>query len=284
MSDLRIDAHAHGMHAEADEHGTFLPPLVTAWRPEFGDPRDLVGQHHGRGVERVVLLDPPHVAFELAAIFGDFVIPVPQVDMDKVDPDAIDALFQRGARGIKFICPMHSYGDNRYFPLYDVIRAHRGLAVFHTGNTDDALFRPGAVLGRDDVVDITDMRPAAIDRIARKFRDLKILMAHFGNPWWEEAWTVLKTHRRVYADFSGSTAKTKPLAMWKELFMPAGQLHTRAISRLCFGTDATYFVPDQFGYAPVSSFYDRLYETLNLPQEIRLLIDRQNILSLCEAT
>jgi predicted TIM-barrel fold metal-dependent hydrolase len=269
------------MHAERDASGRFIPPLMSAWQPGDCTANELVQQHHKRGVEKVIVLDPPEIAFELADVFGDFVVPVPQVDMDKTTADEIGRLLTRGARGIKFICPMHSYGDNRYFPLYKVICDCNAMAVFHTGNLSDELHRPGAVLGRDDFVDITDMRPAAIDRVARAFPDMKVVMAHFGNPWWEEAWTVIKAHKNVYADFSGATAKIKSMSMWSDLFAPNGRLHVQSVRKLCFGSDATYFVPNVFGYDSMIEFYDRFYEALAIPDELRLLIDRLNILSLC---
>jgi predicted TIM-barrel fold metal-dependent hydrolase len=268
------------MHAEKDALGRFRPPLMSAWRPDMGNPKELIRQHSERGVEKVLVLDPPEVAFELQAIFGEFVVPIPQVDMDRILPEEIDRLLARGGRGIKFICPMHSYGDNRYFPLYDVIRKRGLLAIFHTGTLADGLFKPGGVLGREDFVDITHMRPAALDRIARALPDLKILMAHFGNPWWEEAWTVLKSHKNIYADLSGGTARAKSMAMWRELFAPNGRLHTASAGKLCFASDATHFSPGQFGYSVHIEFYERLYEALQLPNDLRLKIDRENILHL----
>ena len=277
---MRIDAHSHGIHAERDEQGRFLPPLMTSWRPHHGSPCELIKQHNERGLEKVVVLDPVEIAFELKEIFGDFVVPVPMIDMDETTPEETDRLLFRGARGIKFIAPMHSYGDNRYFPLYEVIRNHRALAVFHTGYLANDLFGPGGLLGREDYVDITHMRPAALDRIARAFPDLKVLMAHFGNPWWEECWTVLKSHKNVYADFSGGTACTKSMAMWKEMFAPNGQLHVASVSKLCFASDATHFLPDSFDYLKIVDFYQRFYDALGVPAELRQRIDRENTLAL----
>ena len=273
---MRIDAHSHGMHAERNAQGVLCQPLMLAWKPADGTPEDLIRQHRACGLERVLVVDPPEVAFELKRIFGDFVIPAPQVCMEKSTPVEIESLFERGARGIKFIAPMHSYGDNRYLPLYKVIRDHGGLAVFHTGFLGCGLFGPGALLDREDHVDITHMRPAAIDRIARVFPDLNILMAHFGNPWWEETWTVLHSHKNIYADFSGGTARLKSLSMWTEMFAPNGRLDTATVSKLCFASDDSHFFPNMRTYLDVIEFYERFYEALNLPAEIRGKIDREN--------
>lgn len=226
------------------------------------------------------MLDPPHVVFKLKEIFGDYVIPCPKVDADKVTPEEINDLFNRGAKGIKFIAPAKSYGCDDYFPLYDVINQHKGLAVFHTGYVALKNFEPGGIYERDIYVDITDMRPAAIDRIARKFPDLKILMAHFGNPWWEEAWKIISSHKNVHADFSGGTAMTRSMNMWREMFAPNGSLDTNALNKLCFGTDGQSFVPGQYGGDRIHKFYDQFFDELKVPSEIQERINRQNMIDL----
>lgn len=277
---MRIDAHAHGFHAVRDDQGRLCSPISPAWQPANGEPAELIEEHRERGIERVLLLDPPETVFQMEEWFGDFVVPIPSVDVDKITPAEVEHLLSRGARGIKFIAPMHSYGDGRYFPVYEVIRDAGALAVFHTGYLAGGLFVPGAALGREDFVDITHMRPAAVDRVARAFPDLKILMAHFGNPWWEEAWKMISSHPNIYADFSGGTAYRRSLAMWREMFAPNGQLDTAAVGKLCFATDSGYFVFGESGYLPYAEFYERFYEELGVPAELRHKIDRENIIGL----
>ena len=288
---MRIDAHVHGGHAERNMSGKLIPPLKIAWKA-----KDLVPEEYmamtpeeyveiGRkehGVEKVVLLDPPEVTFELKEIFKDFVIPVPMVDMDNITPEEINALFKRGASGIKFIVPSKSYGDDSYFPLYDAVVANRGLAVFHTGFVLIGRFEPGCWDARKTILNITDMRPAALDRVARAFPDLKILMAHFGNPWWEEAWKMISSHKNIYADLSGGTASRRSMDMWKEIFAPNGNLDTAAVSKLCFGTDGQSLLPGHYGTPDVTKFYDKLFDTLKIPAEIQEKVNRENILKLLE--
>jgi predicted TIM-barrel fold metal-dependent hydrolase len=277
---MRIDAHSHGIHAERDAQGRFVPPLMAAWNKDKGAPEALAATLRAQGIERLLLLDPAPLCFEMQAMFGDFVVPIPLVDMDRATPEEIDRLLTQGGRGIKFIAPQRSYGDRRYFPLYDVLRARRAPAIFHTGYlVAGGLWDVGGLMGVSDHLDITNMRPAAIDRIARAFPDLKVLMAHFGNPWWEETWTVIKSHKNVYADFSGGTARTKSLAMWREMFAPNGVLHTGSVSKLCFACDGSPFFPGD-NYGPIFDFYDRFYAAVGAPEELRRRIDRENILDL----
>ena len=281
---MRINSHAHGMHADRDpETGKLRPPLRPIWTPGTMTPQEYVRESVAHGVERVLLLDPPAVAFALRDLFGDYVIPAPMVDPDAITPEDIDRLFSRGAAGIKFIAPGRPYGDDAYLPLYDAIRAHRGLAVFHTGYLVTGMFEPGGLMARGTIVDITDMRPAGLDRVARAFPDLRILMAHFGNPWWEEAWKMISSHKNIYADLSGGTAYRRAMDMWCQIFAPNGKLDTASFGKVCFGTDGQSFIPGDHGPRALFDFYDELYDRLQVPDELREQVDRGNMLTLVDA-
>lgn len=279
-----IDSHVHGIHAERDASGKFIPPLKSAWNEKGMTPEEYVEiSRKEHGIEKVVLLDPPDITFKMKEIFKDYVIPIPMVDMDNITPEGINDLFKRGAAGIKFIAPSKSYGDDSYLPLYGAVAANHGLAVFHTGYVLVGRFEPGCWDPRKTIVDITDMRPAALDRIARAFPDLKILMAHFGNPWWEEAWKMIGSHKNIYADFSGGTCYRRSMDMWIQIFAPDGKLDTAALGKLCFGTDAGYFTNDADSMDVVKvmvDFHVRLMDRLKAPEELRQKIWRENILML----
>ncbi len=276
---MLIDAHVHGIHAERDPLGVLLPPLVSIWKND-ADPKAMLAENLSYGIEKAVVLDPPEIAFSLKSIFGDFVIAIPKVDIDQVSPEDIETMFSRGARGIKFIAPARSYGDKAYYPLYDVIRAHNGLAVFHTGYLLNVMYEPGGVAARSTYTDITLMRPAALDLIARRFLDLKILMAHFGYPWWDEAACVVRENPNIYADLSGGGAIRKSLGFWKEMFAPDGKNDYHLLEKLCYASDGEVFVPHRCNTRPWMELYNRLYDELKLPQELIERINRANIISL----
>ncbi|HPN83857.1 MAG TPA: amidohydrolase family protein [Victivallales bacterium] len=279
---LLIDSHAHGMDAKLNAQGKPTPPIIPIWEPGKMTPEEYVKSQKEIGIESILILDPPDVTFYLKKLFGDFVIPAPQVDLDATNPEAIDKLFQQGAIGIKFISPEKSYGHDSYFPIYDAVRENNGLAVFHTGFLTLMHFEPGGIFGRRTYTDITDMRPAALDRVARAFPDLKILMAHFGNPWWEEAWKICASHNNIYADLSGGTCVTRSMDMWAETFAPNGIIHKGGLERLCFGTDSGYFVPGNGDDSRKKKidFHVRLLDRINAPEEIRQKIWRENILAI----
>jgi hypothetical protein len=81
---------------------------------------------------------------------------------------------------------------------------------------------------------------------------------------------------------SGGSAYKKSMNMWKEMFAPNGILDTKTVSKLCYGADDSMFSPGYFGYQNFLKFYDDLYEALQLPEEIRRMIDRENVLMLTE--
>jgi predicted TIM-barrel fold metal-dependent hydrolase len=264
---MRIDAHAHGIYG--------LPP-------QPADLESYVAACRSRGIDRVALIGGEEEMFGMQKKCPDFVLPVIYLDIDTAQREDVRRVIDRGARAIKFIYPMRSFGHDAYFPLYEEINECKGTIVFHTGYVMVGLFDGAASAKavpsyrKPSLVDIADMRPAAIDRIARGFPNLKILLAHFGNPWWEECWKMISSHPNVYADFSGGTAYRKSMSMWREMFAPDGQLDAAAAGKLCFASDFCYFLDNGFGFEPFISFYDRFFDAVGMPDELRLRINAGN--------
>ena len=148
------------------------------------------------------------------------------------------------------------------------------MAVFHTGYL-------GFRRREENPAHMEYMRAAQIDVIARRFPDLKIIMAHFSNPWWEEAWKVAWANKNVYVDLSGGTAIKRSLDMWTELFAPNGQLHEPSFTKLCFGSDVSYFVEqDSFAFEPYVRFYDELFNRVKATPELIEKVNRGNVRTL----
>jgi uncharacterized protein len=84
--------------------------------------------------------------------------------------------------------------DRRLDPVYEY--AHRrGLPVlFHQGDTLDGL---GLV---------KFARPLEVDEVAGRYRDVRFVLCHLGNPWVPEAAEVVYKNENVYADTSGLLA------------------------------------------------------------------------------
>ena len=253
---MRIDSHAHGNAARFD-----------------GDPQAYVESCRARRVDGIVLIERRDRCLQAVEKFGDFVIPVAVVTMDTADAAEVEECIQSGCRGVKFIAPAAPYGDERYWPLYGKLEELGAPAVFHTGYL--------GFFGREErPVQMEHMRAAQIETIARRHPDLKILMAHFSNPWWEEAWKVSLSTRNVYADLSGGTAILRATRMWAEMFAPDGELLETSIRKLCFGSDVPYFRGEEFPFERYIAFYEKIFDAIGLSEELRDLVNCGNIRSL----
>lgn len=247
---MRIDCHVHGD-----------PNKVS-------DPSAYVDACRARGIEAVVLIEPLERCLRAVERFGDFVIPVAWIDMDTAGVQGVEDSICAGCKGIKFIAPAVPYSDERYWPMYARLEALGMPAVFHTGYLGFS--------GREErPVHMEAMRAAQIDAIARRFPDLTILMAHFSNPWWEEAWKVSWSNKNVYADLSGGTALHRSTQMWAEMFAPDGQLLESSVKKLCFGSDVRY-LEGEHHFAPYLAFYDRLFDRIGLADELKERVNRGN--------
>jgi len=256
VNGMRIDVHVHG-----DMDKLAVPP------------EQYVARCRALGIERIGLIEGPESVFAAHEALPDFVIPIVRADIDVVTAAQLHEHMEAGAAGIKFIDPQFSYGDTRYDPLYAAISERGKVAVFHTGylgRSFGAHSRP---------TDITLMRPAAVDCLSRRHPDLKIIMAHYGNPWWEEAWKIAWSTPNVYADLSGGTAFKRSLLMWRETLAPNGKLDEEGVGKLLFATDVGYFEgePD---VKPYFEFYDALLEAVGATETLRERVNRGNALEL----
>ncbi len=262
---MRIDAHTHGDIEKLK-----------------GSPADYVAQCRKQGIERAVLIADPEPCRKAYEAMPDFIIPVPWVDIDAVSVKEIGECFDWGAKGIKFIDPQFSYGDPRYDPIYRTIAEHGKVCMFHTGYLARGLDEFG-VPKKPRPTDISLMRPAAVDCMARRFPKLKILMAHFGNPWWEEAWKITWSNPMVHAELSGGTAYQRSLLMWREIFAPNGNLDTQTLNKVLFASDIVIFEhPGEEGFQPYFEFYDKLLDAVKAPEELRERVNRGTAMELFE--
>jgi len=248
---MRIDCHVHGDPNNCK------------------DPEAYVNSCRERGIEAVVLIEPLERCLEAVKKFGDFVIPVARVNMDAAGAKEIEECIDAGCRGVKFIRPSAPYGDERYWPLYEKLEELNAVAIFHTGYL---FFRER----EERPVWMEHMRAAQVEVVARRFPDLKILMAHFSNPWWEEAWKVSWTRKNVYADLSGGTAINRSTRMWAEMFAPDGKLLESSIRKICFASDVHYFEEGRFPFERYIAFYEKIFDRIGLSEELRELVNRGN--------
>jgi predicted TIM-barrel fold metal-dependent hydrolase len=79
-------------------------------------------------------------------------------------------------------------------------------------------------------------RPILIDEIALRYPRLKIVIAHVGHPWFDEAIAVVRRHPNVYADISG--LHTRRWLLYQAL---VAAIEYRVEHKLLFGSDFPFF-------------------------------------------
>ncbi len=268
MAKKKAGAEWDGTYRRIDAHTHSRPYADIAYR---GSASAYVRKMRKAGIDAIVLLGPGAACQKAVRKFGDFVIPVamyrlrefPRQDLRKDMACWLD----RGFAGIKFIAPLHPYSDERYWPLYQLVAEHKAAAVFHTGYLGFGEAEPEI-----PPIEMANMRAAHVDAVGRRFPTLKVLMSHFSNPWWEEAWKVSWSRPNIYADLSGGTAFRRSLNMWAETFAPDGRLMQDSLSKLCFASDVAYLHNGPHQFAPYIDFYQKLLDRLNAPARLRRLV------------
>lgn len=88
---------------------------------------------------------------------------------------------------------------------------------------------------------VEQVNPIHIDRIANDFPNLKIVMAHAGNPWLTDTIAVMWRNKNVYTDISGFFEEFRPISTHEaELFVKRmNQFRDMlgSFDRVIFGTD-----------------------------------------------
>ncbi|RJP16157.1 MAG: amidohydrolase [Candidatus Abyssobacteria bacterium SURF_5] len=151
-----------------------------------------------------------------------------------IDPRRKDAAKQveigvteQGARGVKLHPTAGFYPDNPIcHPVYRKAQELGVPVLFHTGTQPVPMKAKYA-------------RPVFIDSVAADFPDLKIVMAHVGLCWWEEAIALAGTKWNLYVDFSG-WQRTFTLHPDKFYGMLRTALDEIGPWRVMFGTDNPY--------------------------------------------
>jgi predicted TIM-barrel fold metal-dependent hydrolase len=98
-----------------------------------------------------------------------------------------------GIRAIKlYIGYQHYYPDDEAcVPIYRLAVKYDMPIIFHTGDCVSTMAR------------LKFSHPLNVDDLAFRFPELKIVMAHMGNPWLWDAAEVIYKNENVYADLSG---------------------------------------------------------------------------------
>ena len=162
--------------------------------------------------------------------FPDRIIPFASFGLGRDVPDDLLRWLDQGFLGVKVTRPRARYDDAHYDPIYEIAQARGVPVLFHTG----VVLR--SERDAQDGVTSDYMRPITLDRVARTFPRLTMVIAHLGMPWHEEAAAMLRVHPNVYADVTfgpGGWLERPGIAEYLRqlLYWPG------AVRKLVFGTD-----------------------------------------------
>jgi predicted TIM-barrel fold metal-dependent hydrolase len=170
-------------------------------------------------------------------------------------PDEVRRLRDLGFVGLKTTRPRHDYDHSSFDQIYATAEELGMPILFHTG------FIVGVPADRVDDVSSARCRPVLLDRVARTFPDLIVIMAHLGMPWHEEAAQMCRFHPNVYTDLSGSLEgwrNRKAPSFFTDLFHWPG-----AFRKIVFGSDVHHSQLNQ-----ALDDHRRILELCGVPQDV----------------
>ena len=205
--------------------------------------KTLLAEMEAAGIDRAVLLPvncslrgfeiPPNRAVaELVQEHPDRFVGFASVDPnlgEKAAEQLNEAVRDMGLRGLKLSPPLQGFrpDDEAVFPVYREAERLRIPVLIHAGMT----WNPR--------LPIEHCNPLLLDRVAREFPRLRIIVAHFGWPWVRETLVLMLRHRNVYADLSGVYGLTpkQHLKRLLEVELPVELVESSIADRLMLGSD-----------------------------------------------
>ncbi len=152
--------------------------------------------------------------------------------VDPNDPDAVAkvryAATDLGLKGIKLSPPyqgFHPHSDAAWAVYTEV--AEQGMAM---------TFHQGGVFLRSGSLEFA--QPVLLDKVARTFRDTKIIIAHAGQPWANETTAVMFKNPNVFTDLSARYGRPSQLAT-----IVRGLIDYGVQDRVLFGSDFPIYPP-----------------------------------------
>ena len=228
---MKIDFHCHCNVAAPDKIQEFVRTYE-----EHDVIACIVGGNHYGGHDMV----PNEDVIKICAQYPGRMYPLAKIDLWNQAPDPAELHYyaEKGVKGFKFIYPYYEYDHDLYMPIYAEAEKIGLPVLFHTGH-----YRPDPA---DQIYQrpiLRNMDPMTLDRIARSFQNLHIVMAHLGTTVWRvQAAELLKIHANLYADLAGSGSWLALSAeQLSELLKPLVFVRNkddRYFDKLVFGSDS----------------------------------------------
>ena len=193
----------------------------------------------------------PHISNNepIAAFAREF--PTKVVPFYLLEPDSPTCLtdlergvVEWGGRGVK-LAPIYQNfkpDDERYFPMYAKLEDLKQTIIWFQGSSAEAPQGP-----------LEWSNPVLLDKVARTFPDLKMVIAHLGFPWYRETVALLKRHPNVFTDVSA--LGTRSWFLYNALL----EAHQYGVEeKIFFGSEYPMFTP--------SAIRDALYQASAIPE------------------
>ena len=161
------------------------------------------------------------------------------------------AVKEKGCRGWKMYPPNGFYPDDDEFdPYYDLSTELDIPIIIHQGFTPRHKH-------------VKYARPDRVDRVAADFPDLKIVLAHVGFPWQDEALMIASKNPNVYVDVSGWQVFASTVPM--KLYQMIGDAKIMRVfpNRVLFGSDFPLFE-----YTMSLKMWVDFFKGLRIPSEM----------------
>jgi predicted TIM-barrel fold metal-dependent hydrolase len=266
-----IDLHFHVPLKEFIEFlGEYAEPTFKYFNAkiEIKDLKKILDEYYSIGIKRFVVLPIDSTSFLGRRIPNELVLNLKDdrvvkfVSVDPLKSNAVEELKSiiksYEVEGVKFHPQVQGFHplDERALKLYEICDNYNLITVFHTGTS-------GIGAGVRSKIRLDYGRPIYIDEIAIRFPNMKIVMAHFGWPWTEEAIAIALHKPNVYIDLSGWAPKYIPNIIWSNA--------KRLREKLLFGSDYPMILPERW----IKEFTE-----IPLPEDVkrRILYDNANIL------
>ncbi len=201
--------------------------------------------------------------------YSDILIPVAKVDLwdHEIDLSELRRWVDRGAKAVKFIYPYYPYDHDLYMPVYEECEKLGVPVLFHTGN-----YRPSPADIQWKRPILKNMDPLNLDRPARSFQKLHIVLAHLGTTFWRvQASEMLKMHANVYADLAGNGSwqdlSAESLAYLLRPYVFLCEDTSRYFRKLVFGSDSYINYPNVQTDAKLH--YEQILRKIGATEDLR---------------
>lgn len=136
-----------------------------------------------------------------------------------------------GMRGIKLHPSMQTFYPNEegFAPVFEFAQDRGWPVLCHTGASTSTHLDKYS-------------HPLLLDEVAVRFPELKLIMAHTGRPWYQDAGLLLRKHVNVHCDLCANVGRTGDTALLEGV-LTFTKVYADGLKRMLFASDFPIFHP-----------------------------------------